>query len=242
MSLYYRHFLIPSSPEFRPNANGVADFVSGMIRNGYTSSDATIAFAQVTRHGPRTRQVRFPKTGETIEIPRPTRTAEKSHQLTDACEITQLAASLLEYDVLVSGQAVPSHPPLKVGYVKDGAWQPMDEAYHLELRCRVRENIVRLYLLGSPDDLHRPPDIANYRPSFDEHCPASERCGLFVHPETGPIRIENAGCGRFWVEFNYGKWLFPRAEGGDVNVLDESVVTLAHTIFNTTFVQACDWG
>jgi hypothetical protein len=242
MSLFYRHLLIPSSAEFRPTAKCLADFVDGMIQNAFVSTGATIAFAKVTKHGPRTRQVRFPTTGETIEIPRPTRSAEKSEQLTDAHQIAEFAAIQAEYDVRVNGEALPVNPPLEVGHVKDGAWQPMDGPYYLQIQCRVRDNVVRLYTLESPDELNRPADIAKYRPRFDEDCSASENVGLFVHPETGPIWIKNAGCGKFWIEFNYGKWLFPRASFGDVSVLNKSVVSLAETTFDTAFVQACDWG
>lgn len=130
-----------------------------------------------------------------------------------------------------------------VGYVEDNDWKAIDGAYHLEIRCRVRANVVRLDMLDSEDDLHRPPDFANYRPNRDEDCsPADYPDGLYVHPEIGAFKVPHAGCGMFWIEFNYGKFVFPRLKEGSVNVLADSVVVLARTVFDRDFVQVCNWG
>jgi hypothetical protein len=243
MSLNYTHLLIPSSPEFRPDADSVARFVRGLIENGNVAYCAKVAFAQVTKGQPRVRRMRNPITGETIDLRGPSRTLERPKTLADPSQITKHAANEQEYDVLLTGEGVPSVPPLIVGHLEDDDWTEMDGAYHLEVRCRVRANVVRLYMLDSEDDLHRPPDFANYRPKCDEDCSLADHAdGLYVHPEIGAFRVPNAGCGMFWIEFNYGKFVFPRLKEGTVEVLADSVIDLARVVFDCNLVQACTWG
>jgi hypothetical protein len=243
MSLYYSHLLIPSSPEFRPEADAVARFVRGLIDDGNVADGSSIAFVRVTKGQPRVRQMHNPMTGETIDLQGPSRTRERPITLSDPSQIAEHATNQKEYDILLTGEGVPSVPPMIVGYVEDDDWKATDGAYHLEIQCRVRANVVRLGVLDSEDDLHRPPDLANYRPKCDEDCsPADHPDGLYVHPEIGAFKVPHGGCGMFWIEFNYGKFVFPRLKEGSVNVLADSVVVLARTVFDCAFVQACEWG
>jgi hypothetical protein len=242
MSEYYTHLLVPLSPEYRPEPDAVAVFGQGIINNGNIASPFTISFSRVTKGEPRVRKMRNARTGETINIRGPSRRIDPPQTLLNPSQIIEHAAAQREYDIGISGEGVPSNLPFAVGYVEDETWKPMVDAYNLEIRCRVRDNIVRLYLLESEDDLHQPPDFTKIGPRFDEDCSVDEREGIFVHPESGAIRIPNAGCATFWIEFKLGKFIFPRLRNGGVNVLDESIVTLARKAFNCDFVQACDWG
>lgn len=242
MSLYYTHRLIPLSPEYRPEPGAVAVFEQGIIDNGNVAKPFTISFLRVTKGGPRERKIRNVMTGETINIRGPSRRGEPPQTLSSLSQIIEHATDLGEYDTAIAGEGIPPTPPLAVGYVENDAWKPMAGPYHLEIRCRVRSTIVRLYSLESEDDLHQPPDFSKYQPRFDEDCPADERGGIFVHPESGAFRVPNAGCGTFWIEFKFGKFIFPRLRGNDINVLDKSVVALARKAFSCDFVQACDWG
>lgn len=242
MSLYYTHLLIPLSPEFRPEPDAVAAFGQGILNNGNIGSPLTISFSRVTKGGPSVRQMRNMATGETINIRRPSRKVEQPQTLSSMSQIIEYAAGEREYDITIAGEGVPAAPPASVGYLENNTWKPMIGADHLEIRCRVRSSIVRLYFLESEDDLHRPPDFTKFQPRFDEDCPADEREGIFVHPETGAIRIPNAGCGTFWIEFRYGKFILPRLRGPSVNILDDSVVTMVQKAFGCEFVQACNWG
>lgn len=242
MSLYYTHLLIPHLPEYRPEPDAVAAFGQGMINNGNISSPFTISFSRVAKGESPGRKLRNPMTGETITIPSPSRRIEKPETLSSLSQFIEHAAGQREYDIAISGEGVPPAPPLAIGYVENDTWNPMAGAYHLEIRFRVRSNIVRLYLLESENDLHRPPDLSKFRPRFGEDCSVGEREGIFVHPESGAIRIPNAGCGTFWIEFKFGKFIFPRLRDHGVNTLDDSIVTLARRAFNCDFVQACDWG
>jgi hypothetical protein len=243
MSLNYTHLLIATSPQYRPEPGAIAKFAQGIIDNGNIPSSSKISFARVTKQEGRVRPIRNAMTGQTINIPLPSRSAEQPLTLSSASQIIEQAARHREYDVALSGEGVPSVPPCAVGYVEnDDTWKPVVEPYHLEIRCRVRDSIVQLCHLENEGELNEPPDFAKYRPIFGEDCSANEREGIFVHPEAGAIRIPNAGCGTFWVEFNYGKFLFPRLKNNSVNVLDDSIISLARTAFGIDFVQACNWG
>lgn len=244
MSLNYTHLLIPLSPEFRPEPGAVAEFAQGLVKNGNVPSASEISFSQMTNEPGRVRSIRNMVTGETVNMRAPSRKAEKPRTLSAASQINEPAAVEREYDVLISGKGVPAVPPIAVGYVQNNTWKPMVGPYHLEVRCRIRGNIVRLYYLESEEDFDKPPDMdfAKYRPRFGEDCSEAERNGIFVHPEIGAFRIANAGCGTFWIEFHYGKFLFPRLKNRSVNVLDDSVISLARKAFDTDFVQACHWG
>jgi hypothetical protein len=241
MSLSYKHFLIPLVPEYRPEPVGIAKFGRKIIENGHVAKDFTISFAQL-RSDLRTRTLKNAYTGETINIRAPSRRSEKTETLTDISQIIEAGAGHREYDVTISGDGIPANPPLIVGIVENDRWEPWANAYHHAVTCRVRSNIVRLYHLESEKDIHRPADITKYQPRFDEDCSIDEREGIFVHPELGAIRIPNAGCGMFRIEFNYGKFLFPRLRDNYINVLDDSIVAMARDVFGCDFVQACNWG
>jgi hypothetical protein len=242
MSEYYTHLLIPVSPEYRPESGAVTEFVQGLINNGNVPTPSSISFSRMKKEPGRVRPIRNVRTDQTINIPLPSRRAEQPQILSSASQIIEQAANQQEYDVVISGDGVPAAPPTAVGYVENDIWKLMMEAYNLEVRCRVRGNIVRLYNLESEEDLERSPDFTKVRPRFGEDCLVEEREGIFVHPETGAFRIANAGCGTFWVEFKYGKFLFPRLRNESVNILDDSIIALARTVFGSDFVQACDWG
>jgi hypothetical protein len=244
MSEYYTHFLIPLSPEYRPEPGAVGEFAEGLISNGNAPSPSRISFWPVTNEPGRVRPIRNAITGETINMRVPSRRCEQEQILSAASQIVEHAANQREYDVAISGRGITAVPPCAVGYVEGNIWKPTAESYHLEIRFQVRGNIVRLYHLESEEDLDKPMDMdfTKFRPRFGEDCSVDEREGIFVHPEMGAFRISNAGCGTFWVSFKFGKFLFPLLKNKTVNVLDDSVVSLARKVFGCDFVQACDWG
>src|SRR5580698_8013916 len=152
MSLSYTHRLIPLSPEYRPEPDAVAAFGQGIINHGHIGSPFTISFSRVSKRGSRERKIRNAMTGETINIRAPSRQREQPQTLSSPSQIVEHATGQREYDLAISGEGVPRTPPLVIGYVEDDTWEPMAGAYHLEIRCRVRSNIVRTYLLESEDE------------------------------------------------------------------------------------------
>jgi hypothetical protein len=227
---------------FRPTPDATAGFVERLVKGGHVSGDAVISFAVVTHEPNRKRRVPNPFSGEVVDMPMPSRRAERAKQLASPAEIVGHVTNHAEYDVILDGKGIPAAPPLQVGYVEGSAWKAMDTEYDLEIRCRVRTHTVGLTHIDREDDVHGPPDISKYRPIFDENASNEQRSGLFIHPEIGVIRIPKAACASFWIEFNYGKFVFPRAPTGSVDLLSTGVLKLARTAFNQEFVQACNWG
>jgi len=97
-------------------------------------------------------------------------------------------------------------------------------------------------MVKTEEELHQPLDIAKWQPIFDEDCSVDDGEGSFVHPEQAGIRIPKAGCSTFWIEFRYGKLIFPLLKEGSLDLLDHSIVALARKTFGQDFVQACHWG
>ena len=242
MSLYYTHLLIPFSPKYRPEPEVVAAFAQGMIKNGNVANPFTISFSRVAKKEPYFREIRNVATGETIKMRLPSRKKEKPEALESTHKIIERASNHREYDVAIVSDGAPLAPPCAVGYVENDTWKPMTEAYHLEICCRVRDHVVRLSMIGGEEELHEPPDFSKWQPTFDEDCSADEREGFFVHPQKEGIRIPNAGSGTFWIEFRYGKFLFPLLRNNSLNLLDDSIVQSARKTFGGDFVQACQWG
>jgi hypothetical protein len=71
-------------------------------------------------------------------------------------------------------------------------------------------------------------------------CRAPEkRNGIFRNPKTGAaIEVQNAACARFWIEFQFGKWLFPKI-GDSLDLLRPSILAVASDIFRTSLAQGC---
>lgn len=242
MSLYYTHLLIPLSPEYRPEPDAVAAWTRGLIGNGNVASRFTISLSRITKREPAVRKVLNTVTGETIDFRMPSRKVEQPQILTGASQIVEYASNQREYDAVISSEGTPAVSPCSVGYVENERWIPVVDDYHLEIRCRVRKNVVKLSMLESEDELDRPADLAKWQPRFDEDCSIDERDGISVHPEIGGIRITNAGCATFWIEFKYGKFIFPLSKENGLNILDNSIITLARKTFGVDFVQASQWG
>ncbi len=56
-------------------------------------------------------------------------------------------------------------------------------------------------------------DVSLRVPFFGRPCSPNDRLGVFTNPSTSEvIEVPNAGCVRFWIEFEYGKSLFPRTK------------------------------
>jgi hypothetical protein len=239
----YTHLLVSVSKTYRPTAEVVCRFLEWIIQAGAVGVDHKISFRKVVRVEPRFHDGPNTFTGKgTYRMWMPSRRRPHREDLSAVSQAVALAEQEQEYDVSVESTAPPTHPPLDVGAVdKNGDWQRWEEAYYLAIRCRVRNCAVRLCPLKIGEDPnHRPVDA--YIPTFDEDCAEDELDGLFEHPlPSDPILIRNAGCARFWIEFEYGKWLYPRLKNNGVDVLDQAVVNAATDIFGTAFIEACLW-
>jgi len=249
MSLSYTHYLIAASKEYRPTPQSVGQFLERVIQSHAIGEDYRIDCAGVVKVEPQFRKERKFFTTRMVKIRTIPRKRPRREQVPTTSRAVTLAEQEQEYDILVTSTIPPANPPLNIGCAdKGGNWQSWTGPYHLQICCHVRRSLVRLSLFKPGDAPNAPlTDIANFitdnTPQFDEDCTEDERDGLFVHPNARDgIVIPNAGCGTFWVEFEYGKWLYPRLKGDDLALLDPAVTDLARRTFETDFVEACSWG
>jgi hypothetical protein len=239
----YTHLLISVSKTYRPPAQAICHFLERMIQTGSAGQDHKISFGKVVKSEPRSWEGLNPFTREMHKHTMPSRRRQRAEHLSAASQIAALAEQEPEYDVSIVSTVPPTHPPLEIGGIeKDGTWQAWTAHYHLGIHCRVRNSLVRLCYLKSGEDPNGPlPEI--WIPMFDEDCSEDELDGFFEHPlSPSPIRVPKAGCGRFWIEFEYGKWLYPKLKNDSVVLLDLDVTRLATETFGTAFVEACSWG
>jgi hypothetical protein len=160
--------------------------------------------------------------------PSTTRRIDKVREVADTIALGKQIAKLDEYDAVVSGQGPPKLAPFPLDH---------DGEYHFEIRCSVRSAVV------CTSDMHE--EVVKDRALiwFGDDCGSEESVGLYAHPESLKlIKVPGAGCARFWVAFELGKFLFPKIQGGDLNVLNSTIVDVAADIFRTPLVQGCKWS
>lgn len=234
MSLSYVHTLIPDQVEYAPRAIQVADFFAGLAELGavptkarlviVTSRAARLASTKKIAH----REGRNPLTGETVVIP--------GLHLKAVLAIRSELVGLREYEVRMFGEG-PSKLPLFPFHAK---FNPRGQPYEFEVGCCLRPKVV------STSDYHRDGVIipeAEKVARFGDACSASDRLGFFINHATGEtIRVPNAGCARFWIEFGFGKWLFPEMKVNSLDLLPACVIDAAKKAFAMQFAQGCHWG
>jgi hypothetical protein len=215
MSLQYSHLLIPDRADFVPQPEQVAAFIEGLVRINAAPLEAIFRVAKLSGESWRGRD---PLTGNEIFVPR--------RNFTTVRNLSDVRAQLVgldDFDVLASGQGPPFLPPFALFTMTGSQESEYSGPYGYELRCHLRAEAVstsEVPLFGSP-------------------CRAEQGTGIFRNPMTGvTIVVQNAGCARFWVEFGFGKWLFPKI-GESLNLLPASILTNATDTFGTGFAQGC---
>ncbi len=212
MGLQYAHMLIPERPDFVPEPDQVSNFFQKLVTMGSAPSDATIRFG---KYSGRARHGANPLTGEKISIP-----VRDFVVLKDVSEI-ESAPDLNEYDLAMSGKGPAQLPPFALYAIEEGKEVEFGDAYAYEIRGRLRSQVVSTS--GTPD--------------FGQPCSRASRSGKFSHPRTGnSIEVPNSGCARFWVEFEFGKWLFSKIVD-NFDVLEPTILKAATEAFDTSFAQ-----
>jgi hypothetical protein len=220
MSMRYSHTLIPKSSEFIPSATQIQSFLSIIVVRGVMGGKPTFVLRTPSI---RTREGRNPFTGK-MEIYR-----MKDHtELQSADHIADAIAILKDYDIGASGMGTPKNPPIPLDF---------DGPYHVCVNCVVSSELL------STSDLHEESRFKREVPSYREPCDGAAKCGFFSNPHTlDIIEVPDAGCARFWVEFQLGKSLFPPFTRGNLQFLDPDIVAQAESLFRVPFAQGCDWG
>ncbi len=159
-----------------------------------------------------------PLTGEKIFIPK-----RDFASLESISEVGKQLAGLEDYDVFLSGQGPPELPPFKLYTVTGSVGAEFEGPYPYDVSCHLQAGVVctcETQPFG--------------RPFLPE-----KRNGIFRNPHTGEqIEVPNAACARFWIEFQFGKWLFPKI-AKSLNLLQPSIPASAADVFVTGFAQDC---
>lgn len=173
----------------------------------------------------------------------PFRQLGEKYPIDDLSNLADVLEGLTEYTICVNASENPADPPLAIGYNDSGKWTPFKEDYNLEIAFQVRNHTVRLAQLESEDELNAPLDPANLpTPTFDEDCEADSTAGVFVHPELDAYTLSKGGCACSWVEFRYGKFVYPRAINGSAEVMRGDIIDLTKSLFENDVIEASHWG
>jgi hypothetical protein len=108
--------------------------------------------------------------------------------------------------------------------------------YDFLVHCCLRPEVV------STSDWHDEIPIRRKVEFFGKPCNPKDRLGVYHNPNTlEVIEVPDAGCARFWIEFEYGKMLFPPIEDR-LDLIEATIVAVAKCAFGINFVQGCHWG
>jgi hypothetical protein len=123
------------------------------------------------------------------------RTTTSGSQAKDPPNIPSLRLSVHEVRPRSTEAAAESH---------DGGWPAVEvdfkSIYAFDVLCRLRPEVV------STSDWHDSATIVRGAPSFGQPDRSHNRLGIFHHPFTSEIiKVPNAGCARFWIEFEFCK-------------------------------------
>jgi hypothetical protein len=212
----YLHTLIPTDASFVPTPEQIVQFLDGVFALGAEPLNWKLL---VVKPSGRVRELRNPLTGEVRSMP-----------VNDRISIERLAdlrsaiGSPQQYFVSLEGEGPPRTPAFPL-YFEDA---PFTKTYGFMLRCRLMPEPVSMSRLGDEQ-------TGKEVPFFGQ--PSSRRDALFRHPVSGElIEVSNAGSARFWVEFEFGKWLLPEINDS-LNILNPAIAELAERVFSISFKQ-----
>jgi len=151
-----------------------------------------------------------PLTGEKKSFPAQDRTV-----IGITADIVPNIGKLTEYSVALDGQGPPNVPPFPV--YADGT--EFTGKYGFVVRCCLKSKAVSM---SAPHENDSSGNSGN---------------AVFYHPRSGKtIKIRGTGRARFWVEFEFGKWLLPKIEDSP-NILETAIPALAQKSFGLDFTQ-----
>jgi hypothetical protein len=215
MSLQYRHLLIPEFADFAPLPQQIAAFFDGLVNLNSAPLNPDIRVAKLSG---KLRTGSDPLTGEKLSIP-----VRDFSSLGGISDITERLVGLDDYSVEMSGQGPAKLPPFALYTSAGSEAREFRGTYSYEVRCCLRAEVV-----STCED-----------PPFGTPCRLEKRNGTFHRPNSGAIiKVPNAACARFWIEFQFGKWLIPKIDRS-LSLLEPSILANAIEHFMTDFVQGC---
>jgi len=216
MSLQYSHLLISEGADFAPLPPQIAAFLDGLVTLNSAPLKPAIRVAKLSG---KFRTGSNPLTGEKLSIP-----VRDFVSLESISNIPERLVGLDDYSVEVSGQGPAKLPPFALYSTTDPEACEFKGTYSYEVRCHLRAEVV--------STCEEPP--------FGTPCLSERRNGTFRHPNTGAIiEVPSAACARFWIEFQFGKWLLPKIDRS-LNLLEPSILANASERFEARFAQGCN--
>jgi len=246
----YAHTLIPTEAEYLPAPARVRDFVRALRDLGATPIDPILQLksdaeriswvdgnavitpippSELSRRATQSlpgRQGRNPGTGKLLIIPR-----RNCVVPSDLEEVPLLLNDLNQYEFEISGAGPPKLPLLDLNSTDGGD----ETTFESHIRCCLSRQVV------STSDYHGDQPLVSEGQPFGESVDKTSGTGFFSNPETlETITVPSAGYARFWVEFELGKWVFPKINRA-LDLLHPSVVTAANETLGVNFAQGCRW-
>jgi len=213
MSEHYSHLLIPHHPNFVPTPAQVSAFHKGLSDLGTTPREAKIRLGRQlgkvltgTNH----------TTGEEIIVPR-----RDFEPLNNPDQIPTALIGLNDYYLEISGKGPAQYPPFKLYLASDPKW---------------RSEITSEYFYAVIFNF-REASVSMSEPGFLKPCGSPSNNGISRNPwNTSVIKVPNAACTRFWIEFMFGNWLVPKIERS-LDLLPSEIPQLATESFGVGFAQ-----
>jgi hypothetical protein len=223
----YIHTLIAADSAFVPDPLQIEQFFE-VLTESFHFRAVNAADSQpelrVLIYSGRRRYAANAYTGEAFTYPVPDQA--KVEQIAD---VGRTIAGLKNYAALAAGEWVPGDRPLAL-LTSDRV--PIEGSYFCEVGCNVRPEAVSVSCWNK---FLRPNGPAV--PNFGETCKSESTIGIFSHPWTGAlIEVPDGGCARFWIEFEFGKFLVPKMSDS-LDVLRPAMVGQIEDCFGTRFVQ-----
>jgi hypothetical protein len=214
----YTHTLIPKRVDFVPEPKQVSSFLSSLVSIGAAPLKSEIA---VSKPSGEVRTFENPFTGKAESF-----VMHQPEKLKDLGALAEALKGLPDYNATVEGKGPPKLKAFKFDF---------KGAYDFAVHCCLRPKVV------STSDRHDEVPIERQVEFFGQPCSPNDCTGIFHNPNTLEIiEVPNAGCARFWIEFEYGKMLFPAVEDR-LDLIEPKIVEIAEKDFGIEFVQGCHW-
>jgi hypothetical protein len=229
MGMSYSHTLIPDRVDYVPHPRQVADFFSALVELGAAPRQAELVLK--TEKEPLRRAGLLVTGRKRSSVNRSGQPVVEGSCMTAVDSIPSIGPALegLDgYELRMRGTG-----PLTPLFRFDVELCPEDQSYDFEISCCLRPGVV------SMSDYHHEvatiPEARTVVP-FGETCNAANRTGFFVNHKTIElIRVPGAGYARFWIEFAFGKWVFPEMKDNSLDLLPANVVDAAQQIFEVRY-------
>lgn len=214
----YTHTLVPDRVNFVPDPKQVGTFLSSLVSIGASPLRPAIT---VSKPSGQLRTFKNPLTGETDSFD-----IRKAGKLKDIAAVPGALKTLDDYNLTITGKG----PPKLLAFTFD-----FNGTYDFLVHCCLRPEVV------STSDWHDEVPIKRKVEFFGLPCSQEDRLGIYHNPDTlEVIEVPKAGCARFWIEFEFGKMLFPPIEDR-LDLIEPRILEVAEKDFGIKFVQGCHW-